>query len=471
MNKPGHMDKNILKRNKIHILFHQPNGGAIIAFCQPPPPRCQPQKTILTPFSLALWMKLDGSDSISQVIDSLRQDGWSRAETLRVPQILKTWEEEELIARAPICQPERQPSPREQQARAMAQQLLVAYQSAQNLEGGVQSSREYHARHIQNPASHFERLEITRSHKLRYPHPILEGKAYGGRLWEKLSEHLKRKESLRVAEVGGGTGDLAKEFLNQLKKDQPDLWPKLSYSFIDISPVLLSSQQSKCYHHRAKTRFIKASGQCLPLKRSSIDILICNEVIADFDVISLTKKDLQENSGSTSPDKQRALEQIRRLRLSLEDAPPKFLFPGGALSFLEETWQALTQGGLALVVEYGSESIYPQMVAFKGHNEFTVHFGLLKQAAQHLGFQANLSKLWSFISVDPNTPTATSCGICLLTKLFGRRAESLEAKIPTRRLVAETLKAEFEALENVPFGPVENEFKKFWALLLQKPAP
>jgi ubiquinone/menaquinone biosynthesis C-methylase UbiE len=465
------MDNNIPSRNRKHILFHKPDGGAIIAFCPPPHPHCRPRKTFFDPFSLALWKKIDGSSGISRLADSLAGDGWSQAEVVSIPDILDTWVKDGLVARADHGRREERVSPKEERARSIARRMLAAYQSAQNSTVEIQSSREYHQNlNIENPDLHFDRVEGTVSHCFSSPHPVLEGKTYGGRLWERLSVQLKQRKGLRVAEVGGGTGALARGFLNQLHEDRPDLWRGLFYVFVDLSRAFISSQQSKCCRHRAKTGFIQASGQCLPLGRSTVDVLICNEVIADFDVVRLCRSELEKSTDSASPAKRQALGQIKRLGLSLEDAPPGFLFPWGAISFLEEAWRILAPGGLALVVEYGDESLYPQEVVFEGHKEYTIHFDLLRRAAQCIGFKTELRGLLSFLAVDENMQVLSPCGSCLLVTLLGNRVREAASKFPTRQVLSETLEAELESLENLPFNSIESEFKDFWALLLRKPS-
>ncbi len=464
------MDNNIPKRNAKNVLLNKPDGKAVIAFC-PPHPHCMHKKTSLKPLSLALWKRIDGYSSTSQIIDSLIRDGCYPAKVFSVPKILNTWAKNGLITWANQGQQEEQLSPREQRAKSIASKIFIAYQSAQKLRLEIQSSKEYHQTlNIKNPVLYFDREEETISHRFSSPHPALGGRTYGGRLWEKLSAHLKQRKELRMVEVGGGTGALARGFLNQLRKNRPDLWQKLSYVFIDLSTAFISSQRSKCYRYRAKTGFIQASGQDLPLSRSGVDLLMCNEVIADFDVIRLCHGDLKSGADSALPAKQQALDQIKRLGLSLEDAPPKFLFPWGAISFLEEVWQALIPGGVALVVEYGDESLYPREKVFKEHKEYSIHFNLLRKAAQSIGFKVKLDNLASFLSIDQNMQGLTRCGSCLLTSLLGNRAKKMVPKKPTRQMLSETLKAEFESLENLPFGSIESEFKNFWALFLRKPA-
>jgi ubiquinone/menaquinone biosynthesis C-methylase UbiE len=281
----------------------------------------------------------------------------------------------------------------------LLQQVREGLSGREAFEGADHLS-EFHLREITKREGHFDQIETTVSHLFRESSEALQGLTYG-RL---LAKHLRRlgwwnPKPRTVLEVGGGLGYVAREMATELS---PGERQGVRYLFLDITRPFVESQLSLA-ESRWNRAGVQANAEWLPLKDSSIDLVIDNENLADMTPVQLSRAEVESGRGS-HPLHQEALDWIRRLRLPIDpDLPTAFMFNLGPLRFLAELWRVLRPGGRAILIEFGIEAGWPAPVKLPGHTEYEVQYSHLRHAAKWLGFQEHYQALPQFLMLKPDT--------------------------------------------------------------------
>jgi hypothetical protein len=117
----------------------------------------------------------------------------------------------------------------------------------------------------------------------------------------------------------------------------------------------------------------------------TFDLIVSNEVIADFPVASADAEGAYD---------------IEKYDLPVADAPDSFVVNAGVFRFIERAWKHLKPGGTLIVSEYGSEHRYPLPSFNLNHDEYTIHFGHLAACAAKVGFRCRLLTLKDFLDLD-----------------------------------------------------------------------
>jgi ubiquinone/menaquinone biosynthesis C-methylase UbiE len=259
---------------------------------------------------------------------------------------------------------------------------------------------EFHTHEISSAEGHFETIETTVSHLFREPTEALGGLTYGrllGRNLKKLGWWDRPPQV--ILEVGGGLGYVARELAGGLAAD--DRQGGL-YVFVDITRPFLQSQLTLARQAGWQATGAQANAEALPLRNTSIDLIIDNENLADMTAVKLTRQELASGIGTTSLH-QEALDWIRKLNLAFgEEVPSEFIFNLGPLRFLAEIWRVLKPGGRALLVEFGIDHGFSAPVKLPGHTEYEVQFAHLREAARRLGFKEKYGTLPQFLSIKPD---------------------------------------------------------------------
>jgi SAM-dependent methyltransferase len=250
------------------------------------------------------------------------------------------------------------------------------------------SSREtiidFHLDGIEDASWEFDQIEPTINHGFRFPHEALGGFDYGSRfclstLKPEVVPLMNNSPTLEVLEVGGGTGSFARAFITQAAS-----LIDVHYHILDLSPALMENQRRILSGLLPENRHFQQDATEFDLPGHTFDLIVSNEVIADFPVAS-------EPEGAYYLDK---------YDIPHEDAPASFVVNSGAFRFIERAWKHLKPGGTLIVTEYGSEQIYPARSFNLNHDEFTIHFGHLAACAAKVGFQCQLLTLKEFIGFD-----------------------------------------------------------------------
>lgn len=254
---------------------------------------------------------------------------------------------------------------------------------------------EFHLSGIEDAAWEFDQIEPTVNHGFRFPHEALGGLDYGSRfclatLKSEVVPLLNNSPGLEVLEVGGGTGTFARAFLQQAGSLNGT---RLNYHILDLSPALMASQRKILSELLPESRHFQQDATEFDLPDHTFDLIISNEVIADFPVASVQR----EKDGKWQGD---GAYYLDRYALSDKDAPDSLVVNAGVFRFIERAWKHLTPGGTLILSEYGSEQRYPLASFNLNHDEFTIHFGHVVACATKVGFQCRLLTLKEFLNFD-----------------------------------------------------------------------
>ena len=246
---------------------------------------------------------------------------------------------------------------------------------------------DFHLSGIEDASWEFDLIEPTVNHCFRFPHQVLGGLDYGSRfclatLRPEVVSLMNNSPALEVLEVGGGTGSFARAFLNQAASLNTT---SINYHILDLSPALMASQRKILAELLPESRHFQQDATEFDLPDRTFDLIISNEVIADFPVASV------QGDGAYYVDK---------YNLSNKNAPASAVVNAGAFRFIERAWKHLNPGGTLIVSEYGAEDLFPTQCYHLNHEEYSIHFGHLAACAEKVGFQCRLLTLQEFLGMD-----------------------------------------------------------------------
>lgn len=254
---------------------------------------------------------------------------------------------------------------------------------------------DFHLHGIEEAAWEFDFIEPTVNHSFRFPHEALGGLDYGSRfclstLRPEVVPLLNESDNLEVLEVGGGTGSFARSFLKQAASLNST---NVNYHILDLSPALMANQRKLLSELLPESSHFHQDATEFDLPEHKFDLIVSNEVIADFPVAQVQRaKDRSwQGEGAYYLDK---------YDLSDKDAPDSFMVNAGVFRFVERAWEHLKPGGTLIVSEYGAEDRYPAASFNLNHDEYTIHFGHLAACAAKIGFDCRLLTLKEFLGLD-----------------------------------------------------------------------
>ncbi|HXT63329.1 MAG TPA: class I SAM-dependent methyltransferase [Pyrinomonadaceae bacterium] len=338
---------------------------------------------------------------------------------------------------------------------------------------GAKSIQDFHLEGIDDATWEFDVIEPTVNHMLRFPSQLLSGLDYGTRFCDAVFEYapaLATAKGLDVLEIGGGTGTFARAFIQQARATVGSL----SYQIMDLSPVLAESQRRVLTDIQPAVNHVVQDATELDLPGHTFDLIMANEVIADFPVASVER--VTEDAGRKFAGEGAAC--LEEYGLSTEDAPSRFYVNSGVFRFLERAWNHLNPGGEVIVSEYGGESLYPRESFHLNHSEFSIHFGHVIECARKIGFNCRLAKLTEYLGIDDRTPVlgGPQEHLICLNYVFEKYAKSL----PFALFSAVDFNARFGELASglrlapIRFLPLRNNFHygpnlgDFFVLMLGK---
>jgi len=273
-------------------------------------------------------------------------------------------------------------------------------------DGTAQSIVDFHVQGIEDASWEFDLIEPTINHALRFPSEALGGLDYGARfcistLKPEVLPLLGHAKRFAVLEVGGGTGSFARSFIEQAQKlKTPAGEPvKINYQIMDLSPSLIQSQRHKLAGVVPVVTHFQQDATNFNLPNRKFELIIANEVIADFPVASVKRK---RDDGADSKQHWEGEGAGNLKKYDLEELPnaESFLVNAGAFRFIERAWQHLTPGGIVIMSEYGSVDRFPAQSYHLNHEEFSIHFGHLQSCARKVGFECRLLTLKDFLELD-----------------------------------------------------------------------
>lgn len=343
----------------------------------------------------------------------------------------------------------------------------------------VETDAYYQA--IEDADAQFDHTETTLSHLFRFPHPALAGRTYGGALVEglALAGRLPAKGAIRVLEIGGGLGFVARAVCEALAARGLEV----TYTIQEISPQLANAQ-------RARTQGLPVTivvGDVLEAEHPTdgFDLILSNEMVGDLPAQQLSRVDVgltTDGGGEVEAAKLAALgrtgELVTQLGISLDDAPEPFYLLTGALELVIRIARWLAPDGTAIVTEFGERSMWPKLSSHLDHPELSTHFGHLETAAKALGLEAQIDFVMDMIELD-----RTQQGLATTRSHFrALRALAKDAGVElpkigyTRDLLAKQVgdkldlaqvgELRWDRIEDRLMGLVPHEFK---ALVARKP--
>lgn len=297
----------------------------------------------------------------------------------------------------------------------------------------------YHREHIGDAQAQFDHQETTLSHLLREPHPALGGRTYGRALLDALIERdaIDVNSRVRVLEIGGGLGYVAKEIATGLVEIGADV----SYDIVELSPVLADAQRRRC----AGLPVTIAMGDALEIELAAgaYDLIVANEMIGDLPAQKYTHAD--RDSDKLHPI-------IEELGVDVGNAPDPFYVNVGALELVVRIHDWLAEGGVAVLTEFGHASEYPRVSTHLDHAETSIHFGHVQSAATAAGFTARVEPVIDLLKLD-----CSLRGLSTTRSYFAAlQAMLAEHGIELQKIgyTAEMFAAATSAMEGVSFGDI-----------------
>ncbi len=341
---------------------------------------------------------------------------------------------------------------------------------------------DYYKDDVKDAAEQFDHRETTLSHLFREPHPALAGKTYGAALVDALAkEDRLPKEKIRVLEIGGGLGYVAKAVCEALQARGLEV----EYTIQEIAPALAAAQQARCVGLPVTVR----EGDVLlaDLPADSYDLIISNEMVGDLPAMQYSRAvvglETDGSGGEVDPAKLEALgrpgQLVKDLGIVLDDAPEPFYLLTGALELIVEIARWLAPDGTAIVTEFGERLMWPKLSSHLDHPELSTHFGHLLQAATARGLQGRIDFVMDLIDMarDQEGLATTRSHFRALRALaadagvelpkLGYTRELLTARCAGKLDLAQVGELRWDKIEDRLMGLVPHEFK---ALVARKPS-
>ena len=297
--------------------------------------------------------------------------------------------------------------------------------------------KEYHLKGIKDAAVQFEQKESTLSHLYRVKHPALGNKSYGEALFSKIRKNIK--DGARILEIGAGLGYFSKDFLLCIKREKISA----GYFICDLSPELIRSQREIHKKSDVKAFYVLADAERMPFKENSFDIIISNEVIADFSTplfknYDEARKELDKHGIAITKEIESMIKARKNFRLNL-----------GAMILIKEVSNLLKENGVALISEYGYEYELPRRAEHLDHEEYTITFSHLLSVARAFGISAMLANAFDFLNFDNNVEILSSDSFKALFRILEKNNVYLPNIAYTRLLLLNQLKGEEVKLKNI----------------------
>ncbi len=271
----------------------------------------------------------------------------------------------------------------------------------------------FHHSGIEDAAKQFDWMEPTICYSFRFPQESLGGLDYGSRFYlstlklNMISLH-RSSNRLQLLEVGSGTGHFASSFIKQAAKTPFLGGTMINYHIFDLSPTLIDYQKRHLSRINPPVTFFQGNAELLDLQGKMFDLIIVNEVIADFHTVSFKKARKREpkkevkrvvnmNEGYWENE---AAHFVKKYNLPIQDVPETIFLNIGVFQFIERAWQHLSPGGIIVIVEYGSETKFPVPSNHLNHEEYSIHFGHVIKCATKIGFHCVLKDLKEFLEVN-----------------------------------------------------------------------
>jgi hypothetical protein len=271
---------------------------------------------------------------------------------------------------------------------------VSGWQASGTNEDGA-STADFHKKGIDDASWQFDWIEPTVSHSFRFPSPAFGNLSYGARFCDATFNLLATdNSSLKMLEVGGGTGSFASSFLDRAATQSSR--SKVEYHLLDLAPTLFAKQQQTVTPYLSPEHHYLQNATELSLPEQKFDLIVANEVIADFPVAHAERVKTQASSGWSGT----GAHYVEEFGLDGPDVPDAFWVNSGVFEFIRRAWNHLSPDGVLIMTEYGGTNRYPVRAYHLNHDEFSIQFGHVQKCARVLGFDCRILALKEFLSID-----------------------------------------------------------------------
>jgi hypothetical protein len=336
---------------------------------------------------------------------------------------------------------------------------------------------DYYSSPITDTDRLFDWVEPTVSHAFRFGSSALGGLPYAARFYRAVRRHLVPgwRGLTEVLEIGGGLGYFARDFIGEAERAWDIRDGQLSYQILEVAPSLRERQKLLLKRASIRVEVLAGEAQALDLPGRTFDLVIANEVLADFGHAAAARGG-DEAGGWSGP----GAKLIADYGLSMAGAPSPCLLNQGAIRFVERLWSHLREGGAAFLTEYGGRDLFPTPTEHLDHPEYSIHFGHLERCARVIGFETRIIGLAEFIGCDDRSLMLAGGSEkihCLNRALMRSKRELPFAAFSKQDFLAGfgdlASDLQLTGLSYCPlhwgyhFGPSPGQF---WVLILTKPA-
>ena len=251
---------------------------------------------------------------------------------------------------------------------------------------------------------------------LAKPHEVLANRSYGRAVFDVITQYFPISgETCKILEVGAETTRTAQDFIAACQQNYPDT--QIDYTIFVPDEKLAESLKNEAagiHQIRIITGDIEKIADIL--KGDIFDIIYSDEFIANLPAVSVRKMSLDgDDEDDESEDKADlpdtgelkpahasdnkitfigegdAIQLIFKYKLNLCDAPEDFILNAGSLRLIGNLTKLTKFSSQIFLIEFGEDIKYPVQTIEDGKISYAQHFGILKQAAKTLGFQAQSS--------------------------------------------------------------------------------
>jgi protein-L-isoaspartate O-methyltransferase len=338
---------------------------------------------------------------------------------------------------------------------------------------------DYYQSAIDDADLQFDHQETTLSHLFRNRHPALRGRTYGQALVDGIAATaLPSSGAIRVLEIGGGLGYVARDVIGRLRERDLDV----TYTIVELAPRLAAAQRERL----AGLPVTWHAGSVLELElpAGGFDLIVANEMVGDLPARQLSRLDvgLALDGGEVDAQKLAALgrtgELVAQLGIHLDDAPEPFYLQTGAFELMIRVARWLAPGGTAVVTEFGGPMQWPRLSTQLDHPELSTHFGHLVSAVRALGLDGRIEFVIDVLDLDRAEQglATTRSQFRALAAMLAAEGVTIEKVGYTPALFAQALgdkvpqdqigELRWDRIEDRLMGLVPHEFK---ALIATKP--
>lgn len=235
--------------------------------------------------------------------------------------------------------------------------------------------------------------------------------SFGKHLFNFLKEFIPFNEIQSILEIGGGMGYLMRDFLTSN--------PQMKAKMIDISPYLLDKQKETLQPFDIDFELadiLSASAESL----SVFDLVVMNENLGDLPTLVSIKEEGKDTSRNDDGIMKKieyfnkkynlslGLNKNEHINIGAMETVERLCLSGIKYIYLSEhSCEALVPGHIRQFISFQSSGS-PEMIALKGHTEFTIKFSHLQKIAEMLNYRTRRGPFADFLHLNFNDKVKTA---------------------------------------------------------------